>query len=190
MLEFFRKHYHPSSPSRAKLAIHLIAQSSAADLANKTSDAEKRDKLVEMMGQMLGQMGLSGAAASSADLSKRMQKVDLSRADVEGIVNAVGGYMKEGLGVAAEQVEQVLEQGKVALAQVLPSLGIVAQQNGEEKVNGEAAAPTANGNDVTDGGKTAHIIEDVKAFKASMPLSAGPRAVKDLREFEELGSKL
>ena len=34
------------------------------------------------------------------------------------------------------------------------------------------------------------VIEDVKTFKASMPLSAGATPVKDLSEYEELGSKL
>lgn len=37
---------------------------------------------------------------------------------------------------------------------------------------------------------TAIKIEDVRSFKASMPLSEAMRPVKDLAEFEDLGSKL
>ena len=34
------------------------------------------------------------------------------------------------------------------------------------------------------------VIEDVREFKARMPLSEGARPVKDLSEFEELEPKL
>lgn len=37
---------------------------------------------------------------------------------------------------------------------------------------------------------TATKIEDVRSFKARMPLSEAMRPVKDLAEFEDLGSKL
>lgn len=190
MLDFFNKFIHPHSTTRAKAAVHLIAQASAADLANKTSDGEKVEKLVDTLVQMLGQLGLEDANAA-AELKKRLQKVDVAKADLEGIVGAVGGYMKEGAGIAAEQVEQILAQGKAVIAQVLPTLGIVAPSTvatSSEETNGEAAAGV-NGTETEKKSKTV-VIEDVKAFKASMPLSPGPRAVKDLREFEELGAKL
>jgi len=38
--------------------------------------------------------------------------------------------------------------------------------------------------------KEAEVIEDVRDFKARMPLSEGARPAKDLSEFEELESKL
>lgn len=170
--------------------MHLIAQASAADLANKTSDGEKVEKLVDTLVQMLSQLGLEDANAA-AELKKRLQKVDVAKADLEGIVGAVGGYMKEGAGIAAEQVEQILAQGKAVIAQVLPTLGIVAPSTAavsSGETNGEAVAGV-NGTEKEKKSKTV-VIEDVKAFKASMPLSPGPRAVKDLREFEELGAKL
>ena len=175
ILQFFKAYYHPHSPTRAKAAIHLIAQASAADIAANTSTSEKQDKLVDTIVQMLEQLGLEDASA--AELKKRMEKVDVTAGNLEDIVAATGNYMKEGLGMAAEQVEQVLEHGKVALAHVLPSLGIVSQSD-SDGVKGEELQ-----------GKTV-VVEDVKAFKASMSLSAGPRAVKDLSEFEELGAKL
>ncbi|CAD0082820.1 unnamed protein product [Aureobasidium vineae] len=37
---------------------------------------------------------------------------------------------------------------------------------------------------------TAIRIEDVRSFKASMPLSEAMRPIKDLAEFEDLGAKL
>ena len=135
---------------------------------------------------MLEQSGLEDT--NTQDLNKRMEKVDLAAGNAKDIMGAVGSYLTETAGMAAEQVEAVVEQGQIALASVLPSLGIVpqgangiaeeaAQPNGEVEVNGEAKSKTV-------------VIEDVKAFKASMPLSAGVRPVKDLSEFEETGSKL
>ena len=179
MLEFFKTYYHPSSPTRTKASVHMIAQSSAEDIAAKTSSSEKREKLVSTLVQMLEQLGLKDVDAK--DLTKRMEKVDVASGDTGGIVSAVGAYLKESAGMVAEQVEQVVEQGKVALDQILPSLGIVTQV-----ANGEADEVVTNGESHS---KTI-VIEDVQAFKASMPLSAGTRPVKDLGEFEELEAKL
>ena len=187
MLEYFEQFYHPQSLTRAKAAIYLIAQSSAADLANKTSDTEKREKLVQSIVSMFEQMGLNDVNAS--DLTQRISKIDLSAAsNVDNITSAVEGFMKETLGVAAEQVDKVLEQGKTVIAQVLPSLGIVTASKNEGDVAGNGEV-NGEGEAVTNKKKTI-VIEDVKAFKASMPLSVGPRAVKELSEFEELGAKL
>jgi insulysin len=184
MLEFYRNYVHPDSPSRAKATVYLMAQSSAADLAAKTSSSEKREKLVETLSQMLEQLGLEDT--NTIDLTKRLESVDLAAGDAKDIMAAVGGYLKESAGMAAEQVDALVEQGQTVLASVLPSLGIVPKAaseeatmpNGEVEANGETAV------------KKTVVIEDVKAFKASMPLSAGVRPVKDLSEFEELGAKL
>lgn len=186
MLDFYTIHINPSSPRRIKLATHLIAQSTPADLAAKTSPSEKQDKLVATLAQMLEQLGLENV--NSTDLKKRMVKVDLSKGEVGGIIDAMGGYMKEGLGVAAEQVEQVMEQGKAALGQILPSLGIVAQEGpAARQVNGEVVADAGEARKT---GSRTIVIEDVKAFKAGMPLTAGARAAKDSSEFEELAPRL
>lgn len=52
-----------------------------------------------------------------------------------------------------------------------------------------AVAKTATNGSTAVAGK-AVLIDDVKVWKDSLPLSAGPRPVKALREFEESGSKL
>ena len=168
--------------------MHLIAQASAADLASKTSLDEKKEKLVETISQMLAQLGLE--ETSTEDLTKRVDKVDVGSGDTKGIMEAVGSYLQDSAGMAAEQVEQVVEQGQVVLASILPSLGIISKDAAENEPNG--AADQANGEVVPNGeshNKTV-VIEDVKAFKAGMVLSAGVRPVKDLSEFEDLAPKL
>lgn len=179
MLDFYRTYYHPSSPTRAKTSIHLVASANAADIAASTSTDEKREKLVETVSSMLAQLGLE---ADTALLAKQFEKVDIASGDAEGIVGAVSAYMKEKLNMAADEVEGIMEQGKLVLAQVLPALGIVSaqEQQQQEQANGDVAPRE----------RKAVVIEDVKAFKASMPLSAGARPVRELSEFEELGAKL
>lgn len=183
ILAFYREHFLPSSPRRAKASVWLIAQSSAADVAANTSDTEKKDKLLETVTQMLQQMGLEVDAAA---LGKQFDGVDVAGADVDGIVAAVGTYLTDVAGVAAEEAKQVVEQGKAVIGGVLPSLGIVASGAEEPVTNGHA---DAEGKEPQSESKTV-VIEDVKAWKASMPLSAGARPVKDLSEFEEVAPKL
>ena len=137
-----------------------------------------------MLAELLTQLGLE---IDNATLATKLEKVDVSGGDTDAILGVVGNYLKESAGMADDQVEQVVEQGKVVLVQMLPQLGIKARtapEVGEEVLtNGDAQQPLW-------GQSEAVIIEDVKAFKASMPLSAGARPVKELVEFEELEPKL
>ncbi|KAK4541096.1 hypothetical protein LTR36_008321 [Oleoguttula mirabilis] len=183
MLEFFRSYFLPSSPTRAKASVHLIAQASAEDIAAKTDPAEQKERLAGVLAQVLGQLGVE---VDNATLVKKLDKVDVAGGDTAGMLGAVGGYLKETAGVAADQIEQVMQQGQAVLAQVLPSLGISTKPTAPE-VDGEVAV---NGDAATEKASKTVLIEDVPAFKASMPLSAGAKPVKDLSEFEELESKL
>lgn len=101
MLDFYNTHLSPASATRAKAAIHLIAQTSPDEVA--------------------------------ADKDSPTQ--------------------------------QVLD-GKDESASVTSSEALLPQ------------------------GNEAVVIEDIRAFKASIPLSEGARPVKDLSEFEELEPKL
>lgn len=138
------------------------------------------DKLLDAVTQVLGQLGLE--EVDDAALRRKFEKVDVVGGDLEGIVGAVGAYLVDVADVAQEEADAVVEQGRQVLGGVLPSLGIV----------GPGQAPAVDGE--VDGAaekesKTV-LIEDIKAWKASMPLSAGPRPVADLSEFEETGPKL
>lgn len=91
--------------------------------------------------------------------------------------------------MAEEQVKTIAEQGEALLKQLLPQLGIrSAPAEGEQAplTNGHAAE--ANGE--KEKKKKPVIIDDVRAWKASLPASKGPRMVKELSEFEDLGAKL
>ncbi|WPH03713.1 putative zinc protease [Acrodontium crateriforme] len=177
MLDFYRELILPGSPHRSKASVHLVAQASADTIAVNTDPAEQKMRLVTILSKSLTQLGIQ---PDNAALATRLDKVDFTGGDSDGILAAVGGYLKETAGIAAEQIEQVLAQGKIVLAQALPSIGI--KPNGTDTIE---TAPTEEKEKT----KTI-IIDDVKAFKASMPLGAGAKPVRDLSEFEELEPKL
>ena len=177
MLDFYNAHFAPTSPTRSKVAVHMVAQASAEDIAKTMDPAEQRTKLAETLARVLAQLGMQ---ADPAALSSKLENVDVAGGDVDGIVNAVGAFLKEDAGNDAEKVDAALGQAPAVLSQILPQLGIKAK--GTEEVVMKEDAPKTGSEQV--------LIEDVKAWKAGLPLSAGPRAVKGLSEFEELESKL
>lgn len=155
-------------------------------MAANTSDAEKKTKLLETVTQILQQLGLEVDAEA---LEKQFESVNIAGADIDGIMGAVGRYLTDIAGVEAEEAKEVVEQGKAVIGGVLPSLGIVAPDD-KPVTNGDVGAGQANGVSEDDKKSQTIVIEDVKAWKASMPLSAGARPVCDLSEFEEVGPKL
>lgn len=179
MIEFYRAHVLPSSPLRAKLAVHLVAKASAEDIAAKTTPAEQKQKLIDMVSQMLGQLGVT---VDGPALNKRFADVDITTGETDSIVGAVRSYLGESAGAATEQIDQIVAQAQAVLAQALPKLGIQTTAKDEAvKENVPANAEGVN---------PPVLIEDIRAFKAMMPLSKGAVPVKDVSEFEELEAKL
>lgn len=172
--QFFRSYFHPASETRAKAAVHLIAQGKAV----ASNDNVK--KLTTALSQALTQLG--GTKVDEDDLSSRLSKLDLSAgADSQGILGAVTSYLSESAGLAEEQVKSWAEQGEGLLKQILPSLNLTSAA--------AAAAPEKEEVAEEKEGKTV-LIKDVRAWKASLPASQGPRMVRDLTEFEDFEAKL
>lgn len=85
--------------------------------------------------------------------------------------------------MAEDQVKSLAEQGEGLLQQILPSLNLTSEtKESEEKTNGDA--------ELKENGEKTVLIEDVRAWKASLSASQGPRMVKDLSEFEDFEAKL
>jgi insulysin len=123
-----------------------------------------------------------GATTDKNALTPYLEKIEVGDGDAGKVMGAVGEYMQKALGMAKEQVDQVSKMGEQALPGLFAGLGI----GGEKK---EEIAHT-NGNGVEKKTSKTIVIEDVKAFKASLPLSAAPKPVKELEEFEDLEPKL
>jgi insulysin len=160
--------------------VHLIAQGSAA----ASNDNVK--KLTSALSQALTQLG--GSAVDEAALSSRLSKLDLNAStDVQGILSAVTGYLRESAGMAEEQVKSLAEQGEELLKQILPSLNLTAAAAAPPSEK-EAVGAVVEGDEKEK--KKTVLIEDVRAWKASLPASQGPRMVRDLTEFEDFEAKL
>lgn len=115
-----------------------------------------------------------GAAERALKIAKALESSGLS--DVP-----------EGSRQSIEQLEAYLQKNKLddeklaAIVSEVKELGLVQKapviENGAE-VDGPSAV------------ETAVEIEDVRRYKASLPASSGPRAFKDVSEFEETDPKL
>jgi insulysin len=134
-------------------------------------------------------------------LSQSLSKVDLTAGapDSKSVLAAVTSYLRDSAGVAEEQIKALAEQGEGLLQQILPSLNLSSSETPakEEGSNGNAetneylsnADGKINGDEQKEKKKPI-LIEDVRAWKASLPASQGPRMVKDLSEFEDFEAKL
>ena len=180
LIEFFNHYISPTSPSRAKLSVHLIAQSSPKEVAGNISPAEQQEKVMVTLGKYLTAMGIE---ADQAKLAKRFDGVDVTGGDQAGIIEAVARYLDEDAEMGEEEANEVLVQGQQLLGTVLPSLGIEVKQavDGVDGVEELPEAPPV---------KETTLIEDVREFKAGLQLTAGRRPVTDLSEFLDTESKL
>ncbi|KAK3340911.1 Metalloenzyme, LuxS/M16 peptidase-like protein [Neurospora tetraspora] len=156
MIEFFKYYIHPSSASRAKLAIYLEAQ------AKSDVTTAQITELVKTL-----ELDATTSAKAATDLQARLSAADH---DEEKEMAGLKEYLN-GLSVAENKMDAATETWKKLHA---------------EKVTGvvkDAAPPSSNGTKPI-------LIEDVRSYKAGLPVSAAARPVKDLSEYEELDSKL
>ncbi|KAK4939060.1 metalloprotease, partial [Elasticomyces elasticus] len=70
MIAFYKTHFHPASPTRAKASVHLIAQTSPEEVAAHSDPAEQKAKLMEMLAQYFASQGLP---VNAEQLSKRLE---------------------------------------------------------------------------------------------------------------------
>lgn len=199
LIEFFNTYISPASPqTRAKIAVHLLAQKLPVDTAVSVEDKSesspatsdgKSAELASLLTQVLSQMGLP---STKEDLTKALEKVNIKAGDSDGILTAISssfsGNTAEGV---KEKAAVFTAQGKSIIDSILPSLGIVPRMKGvisgdESRTESEEAVANSKlGKE-----PQALVIEDVRNFKAGMPLSEGLRAVRAIQEFEDGASKL
>ncbi|KAI9827721.1 MAG: Insulinase (Peptidase M16) [Thelocarpon impressellum] len=179
LIDFYRQYISPSSPTRAKLSVHMVAQATPADADKDLSPDEQKEKVVAVLTQHLASRDVETDAEK---LQGRFAEVDLASADQEAILAVVGSHLRADLKLDATAAQAILAEGKALLPSLLPALG--AQEQAEaEQTNGVGADGPKKAGAVT-------VIENVHEFKAGLAVTAGPRAVKDLSEFEETAPKL
>ncbi|KAL9126635.1 MAG: hypothetical protein Q9175_007885, partial [Cornicularia normoerica] len=126
LIEFYNHYINPTSPSRAKLSIHMIAQSMPKEVAGNMNPAEQKEKVLTTLGKCLTAMGID---ADQEKLIKRLDGVDVTGGDQAGIINAVARYLDEDAEMAEEEANEVLAQGQQLLSTILPALGIKVKQS-------------------------------------------------------------
>ena len=180
LIDFFQHYINPTSPSRAKLSVHMIAQSSPKEVAGNTSPAEQKEKVIAMLAKYLTALGIE---ADQEKLVKRFDGVDVAGGDQAGIIAAIAKYLNEDAETPEEDSRQVLAQGQQLLSTVLPGLGIEVKQtvDGVDGVEELPEAPPV---------KKTTFIENVREFKAGLPMTVARKPVVDLSEFWDAEPKL
>ncbi|CAF9915700.1 MAG: Insulinase (Peptidase M16) [Heterodermia speciosa] len=177
MIRFCEYYINPTSRTRAKLSIHMIAQSSPKAVGGSMSDEEKTEKVLSLLGKFLT---ATGVEADMEKLRRRSQAVNIAKGEQKAIVEVVSSYLKE-CSVPEEQCSLIIEQGRQLLTTALPSLGIEVQPEVEEGAGVLPPAPEV---------KATTYVTNVQEFKASLMASAGPTPVTDLKEYEDIEPKL
>ena len=180
LIEFFDHYIHPTSPTRAKLSVHMIAKASPQSLAGNLSELEQKSKLIGVICKYLTSTGIG---VDVDKISQLFQSVDVLGGDQKGIIEAIANYLTDDAKLPTDQVSQITGQSQQLLTTVLPSLGIELQPivNDVDESSKLPEAPSV---------KPTTYIKNVHEYKAGLAVTAGPRPVVDLSEYEELEPKL
>ena len=180
MIHFFSEYIDPTSPTRAKLSVHMIAQSSPKSVIGSMTPAEQKEKVIDTIRKCLTAMGID---ADSDKLSDRLEPVDIVGGDQAGIIEAIATYLREDIDIQKDEASEVLNQGQQLLGTILPSLGIEVRQSvdGVDGVEELPEVPPV---------KETTVIENVRDYKASMRMTSGRRPVTSLSDFEDTEPKL
>ncbi|KAI9841127.1 MAG: Insulinase (Peptidase M16) [Sclerophora amabilis] len=178
LVQFFSHYIDPSSPSRSKLSVHMIAQALSTPVATNATPAEQKEQFLLLINQYLDSEGVKG---NSEKLQERFKDVDITQGDQAVTLDAISKYLAEDIKLDAEKTSLIVGQGVTLLSVVLPSLGIAIPSTRQEEL--------ADSSD-TSRIKEAITIEDVHAFKAKLAVSRGAIPVKQLSDFEDLEPKL
>ncbi|KAF1813871.1 LuxS/MPP-like metallohydrolase [Eremomyces bilateralis CBS 781.70] len=171
IIAFYNEYISPASPTRAKLTVHLRAQ-------NISSPADKTTALLALLAQLFQ---AANVPSDASKLAERFQDIDVASGDHATILGAVRAYLVKDAGMDETAAAGILEQGKDVLGKVLVDVGAAGEKAQAPEADEEALV-LANGEPT--------LIEDIRLFKAGLPMSAAAVPVQDLSFFEELEPKL
>jgi len=145
---------------------------SRAKLAVYLEAQAKSDVSTKEITELIKTLNLDSTTATKAatDLQARLTAAGK---DVEEELTGLREYLLHDLKVPEGRIDAAAEAWKKIHADHGPNDNVVK----------DAEPPSANGT-------TPVFIEDVRAFRASLPASSGPKPAKDLSEFEDLDAKL
>jgi len=175
LMKFFDNFISPASPTRAKLAVHLVAQGTAAFAIDNVPAEAKIQLFLSGLKNLFDSYNIE---TNIKKLERHLQHVDISAAEPAPLTEAVLRYLVQDVNVPTSKAKEILDQGLMAL-----------NGTGNGGGNGKADSNAPTSKDVNALAEIT-LIQDVHAFKASLQVSAGPQPVKDLSEFEDIEAKL
>jgi len=170
MKAFYNRHISPSSPHRAKLSVHLIAQSKSKE---PTLDECKAQTLT-----VLQTVAKQEKLELDIDVLNARVEPASSKSDLPQVISA---YLTNDLKLDEGQVDKIADE--VAAALGLADSGVPPEVASVEKKLGTLAIETGDP-------KEPILITDVHAFKAGLFASTGVRPVRNLEDFMEDAAKL
>ena len=177
MIAFFDHYINPTSAHRAKLSVHMIAQLSPKALAANMSGSEQKEKVTGLLSKYLTSMGVS---VDPETLAQRLEAAEVLGGDQPSIIAAISKYLAEDAQIPLNRMKEIIDQGQQLLGTVLPSLGIELSPAVDAAADLPLAPPMVE----------TTYIDNVHDYKTSLEVSAGPRPVTDLSEFEDWEPKL
>jgi insulysin len=165
MMAFYAYHISPSSPHRAKLSVHLTAQSKPKE---PTLDEKKTQALAVL--QTIA--NVEKTAIDADKLQARLSEVN----EAAKLPTAISAHLAEDLKLGKEEVAKIADEAAAALGL---AESVVGETKAAEKVDiqeADARQPV--------------VITDVRAFKAGLFASMGAKPVRNLEEYMEDAAKL
>lgn len=165
LITFYDDFIAPSSNTRAKIAVHLVAQSTPAALTQEA-------KVQAVVGTLVKFFTAQGIPANMEQLVVRLKDVDVNSTNPAMLINPIMEYLILDADIPDAQAKVIVEQG-IAIMNAATAKSITE-------------APTES----LTTSKPPIRIEDVRTYKAGLQLSAGPHPARSLTEFEDTEAKL
>lgn len=177
IVEFYNHYIHPDSPTRAKISVHMHAQSSSGE----------KPTMLALLERFLTS---TGATIDQPKLQQRFEGMDTGKSESKEILSTLEQYLIVDLKMDAEEAKSIVEQGASLMSTMSAKSSDATEPSSSSAVTEDKVKDEENDASKVKQGSRSIVIDDVLAFKASLSATAGPRPVKPLSDFEELSSKL
>lgn len=161
IVDFYGTFVDATSSRRSKASVQMHAAA--------VTPEDRKPGLVEALIQFLS--AAAGVVSEHTEVTKALEGADINNTDA--VVSAVHTFLRDVKKVEEASIHSILERGREALVGAIP-----VKKADEEKLR------------PGDFGEVFETVQEVVAWKASCRVSAGPRPVKPLVEFESTEVKL
>ncbi|KGM92239.1 uncharacterized protein PADG_11423 [Paracoccidioides brasiliensis Pb18] len=187
MIEYYHQYIDPSSPTRAKLSVHLVAQSQAHKAVGSDATTEERKaKLVEQLSVILSSSSIEFDNNKFKSSFANVEITNCNSETKDAIMSTIKGFLEAEVKLDDEKVASIVGPTANVLDELLQVVSIVASLEADKVANG-----VANDTVMTKSQSVKPTyITNVPEYKARLEISTAPAPIVDLSEFEEVDAKL